>query len=121
MWDGDWCFLLYCFLLRLVHYLALNRYVLNALYIAFLWHVLNIAVLDNLWNILSLVLDSIVIDNLFFVRNVSSSWDKLIFYYRVLVGDILDATFTLDCLLRGSRHCHRVEVLRACDWCTASL
>jgi hypothetical protein len=113
--------MLYYFWLRLVHDLALNRCVLNALYVAILWQVLNIAVVENLWNVLSYGLDSVVVDNLLFVSNVFSSWDSLIFYHGFLVGDILNAAFTLDWLLSGSSHWHCAEVLRASDWCTCRL
>ena len=81
-------------LCRLVHYLLLNSLILNSFLESFLGNIFNIPILVNLRNIFSLVLNSVVVSNLFLTRNVVGSLNSFVFDENFFIGNVLNSRFS---------------------------
>jgi hypothetical protein len=108
---NNWC-LLDDLLLGLVHNLAGDGLVLNALNNALLWDVLDIAVLEGLGDVLSLVFDCVVVDHLLLTWNVLDSLNWLILEVGLLVWDVLNTALALDWSNCGLGNLVASDVLR---------
>ena len=76
--------------------LLLDGLVLNSFLESLSGDVLNVLVLVDLRNVFSLILDCVVVSHLLLARNVLDTLDGFVLNNSLLIGNVLNARFSLD-------------------------